>query len=277
MDLSDAELEARLREALTQAAAPVEGTGVQRDAVVRAVARRRRTRWILRGGVAATAAAAAVVLFLLVRPEEGGKVATSDDDSTTTTTTEPTTTTDPTTSSAATSSTTLPTSSSSTPTTAAAPGVGPGTPLSRSGIGPIQVGMTVREAEAAANVTITPGDPIGPGSTCVEAQIEDDEIFLQLAISGAQGEDLREGVIVLVAGDGIRSTVEGVAVGDPVADATATYGPATRTTEYPYIANGQVLVYEAQGHAYGVVTDGATVVALQSGEAARVPSIEGCV
>jgi hypothetical protein len=279
MNPSEPDFETRLHEALTEAAAPIHGDGVQREAVIQDVARRRRTRWAARAAVVATAAAAVVALVLLTRPD-GGRVDTVGRPSTTAT---ESTVPEPTSSSTSSSTTSSTTTSSTTSTTTAVapvtPAVGPDTPVSRSGIGPIRVGMTVREAEQAAGVTITPGEPIGPGSTCVEAQIEDFDIFLQLSITGTPGEDLTQGVVRLVAGQGIRSTVEGVAVGDPVSEVTATYGNATRTTDYPYVTsgNGEVLVYEDGGHAYGVIVDGPTVIQLQSGDATSMPSIEGCV
>lgn len=282
MDPSEPDLETRLREAFTEAATPIYGDGVQREAVVGAVARRRRTRRLARTAIVATTAAAAVALVLLTWPD-GDRVDTSGEggSSTTTESTLPeSTSTSSSTSSSSTSSTTSSSTTSTTASSAAAtPAVGPDTPVSRTGIGPIQVGMTVREAEQVAGVPITPGEPIGPGSNCVEAEIGDFDIFLQLSITGTPGEDLTQGVVRLVLGQGIRSTVEGVAVGDPVAEVTAAYGPPTRTVDYPYVTtgDGEVLVYEDGAHAYGIVVDGSTVIQLQSGDAAWMPSIEGCV
>lgn len=172
-----------------------------------------------------------------------------------------------------------PSTLASTPSTtapAASPGVGPDTPLSRSGIGPIRAGMTLRQAEEAAGVTITPGEPIGPGSTCLEAQIEGADIWLQLRTSGAPGEDVGDGIVTVVSGEDARSTEEGVAVGDPVAEVTEAYGTATRTADHPYVSGGQILVYTSGEHSYGIFTDGSTVVSLQSGAADGVPSLEGC-
>lgn len=284
MNLSEPELETRLRHALTDATAPIHGDGVEHASVLRTVTRRRRTRWATRAGLAAAAAAATVALVVVTRPD-GGRVDTADHPSTTSTT-EPAPSSSTSSSTTSTTSTTPSSTSASTtsgtPAGSAAPPVapvGPDTPVSRTGIGPIRAGMTVREAAVAGGVTITPGEPIGEGSNCVEAQIEDHEIYLQLEISGAPGEDLTQGVVRLVAGQDVRTTVEGVAVGDPVAEVTTTYGNPTRTIDYPYLPNSEVLVFEETGHAYGIVVDGTTgtVAQIQSGDAAWVPSIEGCV
>jgi hypothetical protein len=255
MHLSETEPETRQREARTEAA-PVPAR------------RPRRTPWVARAAVAVVAAAATIALVVMMRSDDGRLDTVGNDRSGPSTT--------PTESSAP-----EPPGSSTTPTTSAAPvaaaAVGPDTPVSPSGIGPIQVGMTLSEAERAAGMTITPGEPVGPGSNCVEARIGDFEIYLQLAISGVPGEDLRQGVVMLVLGQGIRRTVEGVAVGDPMAEVTATYGTPTRTTDYPYLPNGEVLVYENGGRAYGVVGDGSTVTGIQSGDTTWTPAVEGCV
>ncbi|HEX6418636.1 MAG TPA: hypothetical protein VFZ77_09070 [Acidimicrobiales bacterium] len=162
------------------------------------------------------------------------------------------------------------------PTTAspAGPSVGPATPLTRAGIGPIRAGMTLREAEAAAGVTLVPGPSMGPGSTCTTARIDGLDLWLVVSLSGDPGEDPLDGVIGSVQG-GTR-TVEGVAVGDAAADLDAVYGPPTRTLDYPYLPNGRVLVYESGGFAYSVTTDGVTVTELESGDPAWVANLEGC-
>jgi hypothetical protein len=120
--------------------------------------------------------------------------------------------------------------------------------------------MTLGEAEAAAGVTITPDTSLVPGSTCITAQINGLDLWFVAALSGEAGEDPMTGVIGSVQGG--RRTLEGVALGDPIADLDATYGAPTRTLDYPYLPNGQVFVYESGGFAYSVTTDGATVTEL---------------
>jgi hypothetical protein len=134
--------------------------------------------------------------------------------------------------------------------------------------------MTLRQAEAAAAITITPDMSIGPGSTCITARIEGLDLWFMVEVSGQPGEDLMDGVIGSVQGG--RRTAEGVAVGDSIAKVDEVYGSPTRTLEYPYLPSGQVFVYESGGFAYSVTTDGATVTELESGDPAWVANLEGC-
>lgn len=140
METDDMELENQLREALTTAAEPVHGEGVQVDVVRQAVARRRRTRMGVRFSLVATAAAAMIALVLLTRPDDDRVDTAGDSDRTTTSTTdtstppEPdredppgtsssTTTLDPgaTSTSSSTTSSTTPSTSSTSSTTASQP------------------------------------------------------------------------------------------------------------------------------------------------------------
>lgn len=114
MHVDDAEMETALRQALSQTAETVTGAGVERDAVVRAVTRRRRSRRNLRVGLAATGIAAAVAAVVMLRIADD-PVDTVSGPSSSTTTTEPSTTSTTPSTSATTSSST----SSSTPETTA--------------------------------------------------------------------------------------------------------------------------------------------------------------
>jgi hypothetical protein len=132
--------------------------------------------------------------------------------------------------------------------------------------------MTLRQAEAAAGVTITPNQISTPG--CLTAQIEGLELWFVVALSGEPGEDPMNGLIGSVQGG--RRTVEGVALGDPIAELDGIYGSPTRTLDYPYLPNGQVFVYVSGGFAYSVTSDGATVTELESGDPDWVANLEGC-
>jgi hypothetical protein len=134
--------------------------------------------------------------------------------------------------------------------------------------------MTLRQAEAAAAITITPDMSMGLGSTCITARVEGLDLWFLTELSGQPGEDPMNGVIGSVQGG--RRTVEGVALGDPIAEVDGIYGTPTRTLDYPYLPNGQVFVYESGGFAYSVTTDGATVTELESGDPAWVANLEGC-
>jgi hypothetical protein len=224
---------------------------------------------------------------ILARPANEGSMRIGDDRETPPTTVS--TTLGTTTSTKATSTTTGPpvsTATTSPPVTTsttpppASPGPAPGpsidaeTPLSRSGIGPIRAGMTLRQAEAAAAISITPDISMGPGSTCITAHVEGLDLWFLTELSGQPSEDPMNGVIGSVHGG--RRTVEGVALGDPIAEVDGIYGTPTHTLDYPYLPNGQVFVYESGGFAYSVTTDGATVTELESGDPAWVANLEGC-
>jgi hypothetical protein len=255
------------------------------DRIDARVRRRRRQRRLVAGLLSTVVMAVVTLSVILAHPANEGSMRTDSDIEPTTTvsttlgttTTQATsTTTDP----PATSTTTNPpvTPSTAPPPGSAGPSPGPSinalTPLSRTGIGPIRAGMTLRQAEDAATVSIAPGPSMGLGSTCITAQVEGLDLWFLVELSGQPGQDPMDGVIGSVQGG--RRTVEGVAVGDPIAEVDGIYGAPTRTLDYPYLPNGQVFVYESDGFAYSVTTDGATVTELESGDAAWVANLEGC-
>jgi hypothetical protein len=282
------DLQDRLRAEVTRRAQEFTPSAVLPDRIGARVRQRRRQRRLLAGVLSTTVVAVVAVGVILTRPSNEDSLRVDDDRQapTTASTTLDTTasTEDTSTSTEATSTTTGPPASSATtnpPATTTPPPASPSnpsiradTPLSRSGIGPIRAGMTLGEAEAAAGVTITPDISLGPGSTCITAQINGLDLWFVAALSGEAGEDPMTGVIGSVQGG--RRTLEGVALGDPIADLDATYGAPTRTLDYPYLPNGQVFVYESGGFAYSVTTDGATVTELESGDPDWVANLEGC-
>jgi hypothetical protein len=152
-------------------------------------------------------------------------------------------------------------------------GVDGSTPLSRSGIGPIRAGMTLREAQAASGNSLAPDDPLAPESTCGTASVAGTDLWLLLTRDSAA--DPLDSVIRSVQGG--RSTVEGIRFGSTVDDLAAAYGQPTRSYEYLYETGAQVHVYEAGGYAYSatVHADG-TVFELESGHPDAVGNAEGC-
>jgi hypothetical protein len=277
------DLEARLRSEVTRRAEEFTPSGDLGDRIEARVLQRRRQRRLVAGALSSGAVAVVALGVILALPSDEDSMRVGDDRqapttaaSTTLTTTAsteaPSTTAEP----PATSTTTSPpaTTTTSQPAPAADPSIAADTPLSRSGIGPIRAGMTLREAQAAAGVTITPGTSMGPGSTCTTAQIEGLDLWFVVELAGEPGENPMDGVIRSV--QGARRTVEGVAIGDPIADLEGIYGSPTRTLDYPYLPNGEVFVYESGGFAYSVTTDGATVTELESGDPDWVANLEGC-
>jgi hypothetical protein len=245
------------------------------DRIEARVRQRRRQRRLLAGVVSTAVVVLVALSVILALPSDENSVRVDDDRPAPTTT--PPRTLSTTTTTEATSTTTGPPATSTTtrpPASPTGPNIGADTPLSRSGIGPIRAGMTLREAEAAAGVTITPRPSTGPGSSCTVAEIEGLDLWFVVALSGEPGEDPMDGVIGSVQGG--RRTIEGVALGDPIAELDGIYGSPTRTLDYPYLPNGQVFVYESGGYAYSVTTNGVTVTELESGNPDWVANLEGC-
>jgi hypothetical protein len=281
------DLESQLRTEVirrSQEFSPSADLGDRIGARVRQRHRRRR----LVAGVGAVAVMAVVALgVILARPADEDSIRIGPDDETPSTTVPSTlgttTTTQATSTTAGPPATTAtispPATGTSTPRATSSggspePSIDANTPLSRSGIGPIRAGMTLRQAEAAAGVTITPDPSMGPGSTCITASIDGLDLWFVVALSGQPGEVPMDGVIGSVQGG--RRTAEGVAVGDPIAKVNGIYGFPTRTLDYPYLPNGQVFIYESGGYAYSVTTDGDSVIELESGDPASVANLEGC-
>jgi hypothetical protein len=282
------DLHDRLRAETTRRAQEFSPSADLGDRIGARVRQRRRQRRLLAGALSTAVIAVVAAGVILARPSDEDSLRVDDDRQApttastslgTTTSTEDTSTgteaTSTTTGPPANSATTSPPATSTTPPASpSGPAIGPDTALSRSGIGPIRAGMTLREAEAAAGISISPDTSLGPGSTCITAQIEGLDLWFVAALSGTPGEDPMDGVIGSVQGG--RRTVEGVAIGDPITDLNGVYGSPTRTLAYPYLTNGQVFVYESGGFAYSVTTDGATVTELESGDPDWVANLEGC-
>jgi hypothetical protein len=149
------------------------------------------------------------------------------------------------------------------------------TPLSRHGIGPIAAGMTVREAQDAAGIALTPTG--GGNGTCIEVGLEGFDELTVLVVEPAASGDPMDGVVRAVAGS-VLPTVEGAGVGQLRADLLAALGDPTRTepAPYPWGSDGQLLVFEADGYAYGALVADDLVLGLQSGHAGWVGEPEGC-
>ena len=288
------ELEDLLRDAVRrQSDAYVPSTELPERITGRVAARERRRRAV--AGLAAAAAclvvAAGVAAALVLPADDDGDVRTGPADDTVATTTAPTT---PPTSGPATSvpptTTTTPTTTVPTQgtvpstattgdtTTTAEPtegpaAVGPTTPLTRRGVGPIVAGMTVAEAEAESGNTITVDEPLAPGSTCRTGGIDGTD--LSLMMSAPDGTP--DGQVVIESVMNGASTAEGVAIGDTLADLRAAYGEPTEVREYPYIEGGQVVIFASGGFAYSATLDATDVVTeLESGLPASVGNLEGC-
>ena len=150
--------------------------------------------------------------------------------------------------------------------------------LSLDGIGPVDIGMTLDQASAAAGtpIRIRPGDdPFGP-----ECQYADAAGLPELGFMVINGRVER----VDVSDRGGRSrvtTVSGVGTGDSEETIKRTYPGRIRVEDHPYVLTGHYLVYvpadPALAHLSMIFeTDGKVVTTFRAGMKGAVSQIEGC-
>jgi hypothetical protein len=151
------------------------------------------------------------------------------------------------------------------------------TPLSRAGIGPITVGMTLRAAQEAGGLTITPSEATGSGDTCTTAQLGDLGITLVVQLSGQAGEDVMNGIVRAVESVAAE-TEEGFRADGTRSDLVALYGQPTRIDDLSgtYGPGWEFLVFEAGGHAYGMTVTDELVLGRESGDPAWLSHTDGC-
>jgi len=248
-----AELEDRLRETVARQSLDYEPSADLPERIAARVrGRRRRTRLTAAGAVAAAVIVVAAVLA--VEGSDRGRVRTGDSVTTVTTT-------------------------SSSSTTVAEPSPAPSgpaisfmTPLNPRGIGPITAGMTVRDAQAAARMAITPGTSSGC-STGTLAGVDPSPVLVIEPVSG----DPLDGIVRAV-GASVTPTAEGAQLGQTRAELLAALGQPTRVEAGPALwqPDGQLLVFESGGYAYGAVVVDDQVLDLVSGDPAWIARAADC-
>ncbi len=145
-------------------------------------------------------------------------------------------------------------------------------PLRVDGIGGIAMGMTVKEAEAAAGLRIRVPSDFGKG--CQIAEVIGGPPDLSLMLS--------DGVVVRIDVFGRSSvrTVAGVGVGKMDDDVFRLYGAAVTEEPHPYLYDrGSYLVYTpeaAGGHLLIFETKAGQVTSFRSGYEEQVRYKEGC-
>jgi hypothetical protein len=255
------ELEDRLRAAVGRQSEAYEPAADLPERIAARVRHHRRRRQVLAGGLV-SAAAAALTIGALVAVDRGDddSIRMTDDDQGDVTTVPSTTST-----------------STSTSTVPSGPGQGLDERASptRQGIGPITAGMTLREAEEVAGITLTP-TPVGGGS-CLEAPLgaADDGVVLVVEAASAGPDVMMNGVVRAVVGS-VLPSVEGAMVGQSRAEVLASLGQPTRVEPGPPDLGGEILVFEEGGFAYGVFVLDDLVLGLQSGDPAWVTNPDGC-
>lgn len=143
--------------------------------------------------------------------------------------------------------------------------------LRMDGIGPINVGMTVDEAEQAAGIRLRINKE--QSAACRFAFPVNGPRNLAFMIS------YRRIIRVDVAPDAGIKTVSGVGVGDSEEDVLRVYGDGIKREPHPYVPEGSYLVYRPAGERRLLLifeTNGKRVTSFRSGLAGPVRAIEGC-
>lgn len=147
--------------------------------------------------------------------------------------------------------------------------------LSLDGIGPVDIGMTLEEASAAAGTPIRtrPSDPFGPECQYAYAAAVPGVAFMVIngriarVDAGDPGGDLR--------------TVSGIGRGSTEDEVKRTYPGRIRVEGHPYLPTGRYLVYvpadAGLSHLSMIFeTDGRVVTRFRAGLKGAVAQIEGC-
>lgn len=282
---ADEVIEARLRESVqrrSQGFDPSETLPGRIDARVRS---RHRRGQVAAGSAAAGLAAVLTLLVSLAAGDRSGNGPVQMDGPgpvvTTPSTAEATTTTT-TTERPPGSTTTITVEPGSTAGSTLVPGPGSAqvdlvTPLSRSGIGPIIAGMTVREAQSAAGIAVTPPSPTGSGEACVAIAVDTASITLVVELRGQAGEDVMDGIVRAVEAVA-RDTEEGFVVSGTPDDLVALYGQPTRVDDLSaqYGDGMDFWVWESGDFAYGATVSGDLVLGIESGNPAWLAHADGC-
>jgi hypothetical protein len=164
-----------------------------------------------------------------------------------------------------------PTTADTTPTS----GLGPATlddssPVSTAGVGPVEFGMSVAEAEAAAGSRLQPLEGQEAGG-CYEAAFQEGPLGLQLTVA----DDTIERLDVV---DGAVSTLSGAGIGDTAAQLEELFGDQLEPGADPD-GEGDVLTFIPQdegdaGTRIIFVMEGDEVASFRSG---RRPIVDtGC-
>ena len=193
------------------------------------------------------------------------------------------TTTSVTSSSTTTTSSTAP--EGSTTTTTGPERLGQESTLDIRGVGPIEAGMTLREAERLAGrpIRVTEFDTFGGRCYYAEADDLPGLSFLVRAPGDTAPSDPRDGIIGRATADEPQwRTVSGAHVGMTIAEIKALYPSNLRDQPHEYQAKGRYLTFEPQSardRPYGVrfeVGDDGRVDHIHTGSADVITYVEGC-
>jgi hypothetical protein len=162
------------------------------------------------------------------------------------------------------------------------------TPLDLYGIGPIEAGMTLAEAERIAGVELTAQEFDVFGGVCFYATADGMEEDFVLKLVSPNGEPLDEpddGVVVTASVHSLMEspaqTLSGVAIGDTEQDVYDTYPGQIRSEPHFYVEGGHYLFFTPRDpadrdHNVKFDTDGELVTGIHAGDADHTRAVEGC-
>jgi hypothetical protein len=163
------------------------------------------------------------------------------------------------------------------------------TPLDLYGIGPIEAGMTLAEAEQVAGVELETPDWDVLGGRCFYAipkGLEEDFRVRVLSPGSEPVDNPEDGIVSSVVVTRYMAspaqTLSGVAVGSTEQEVFDTYPGLIESAPHEYIEEGRYLTLvprDASDREYGVkfATDGRVVQEIHAGFADSIRAVEGCV
>jgi hypothetical protein len=276
----------RLHDELTAEAEAFEPSPDLPGRVAERIRHRRQRHQVLAAAALVVVLAAGAGGLVALRGGGSGRVDIADQPSTTT---RATTTSSTTSRSSTTVATTAGTTTSTTTGEAATPSDGddvvddqPGfdgsAPLSRSGVGPIEAGMTIAEAESVAGIDLAVDPQVWEnlGRSCGTFTTPSSPYqFVAWTPDHVPGEP--EDAVIRAVGGGVAGTAteEGVTVGDGADRVRTVYGEPTATDPNETFG-GEVLVYEEGGFGFGIrITEG-VVTDIRSGHITGFAEFEPC-
>lgn len=152
-----------------------------------------------------------------------------------------------------------------------------GTRLQLNRIGPVEVGMTLEEASAAAGkpITVVPRSNLAGDGSCAHAVAEGGPEGLRFMVVNGR-------IARMEVGRGPVATMEGITTASTVEDVLAAYPGRIRVEPHTYTARrgGQYLILEphpsSRDYSLLFETDGSRVTAFRSGLLGAVMAPEGC-
>jgi hypothetical protein len=274
------ELERRLRDAAESESAAYEPSADLPARIGQRVRSRRRRAQVLAGGGALAVAVVVALLVTQLPGDDDNQGVVADDPSTTTSTTSTT----------STSTTTTTTTSTTVTSTPPPPGIDASTPLNPNGIGPVEAGMTVAQAEAASGLTLTADGSLEDfGGYCYYVDLEGQpDLAIRVHSPDQQPvTDPRDGVISAITiyaedpdGPSPRRTTAGIALGATEAEVLEAHPGAVEEQPHEYVPEGAYLyVHSADAPGFGiryVLDEHRVVTSIDVGDADGIKASEGC-